>query len=305
MTTESPSGTAAHAFNPTFAALYGVEEAILIAHFQYWINHNKRLGRNEHDGRTWMYSTREEIAAHFPYWNSDQVRRITDRLVEKKVLIKGNYNKIPMDKTLWYAFENEEIFTIWQICQMHLADLPNGLADLPNASGKNAKAIPHTKTHTRTEKRKYIKESFGEEGSVKLKSDEHAKLVEKFGEEGAADRIQNLEDYILSKGANYKDHYRTILVWEKKNQSNPQYQPKATKSTNLEIAEKIAAIFPFDYASSGSRIEVLSQHIEIGNGVHQPFIVRYDDPQFRKNLEHGLKKWGYWRGEVQKIVGGQ
>ena len=100
-----------HSFCVDLAEKYGIIGAILIHHFQHWINHNKSLDRNEKDGRTWTYQTRKEIAAWFGYLSEDQVRRETDKLVEEGVLIKGNYNKSALDKTIWYAFVNEKMFT--------------------------------------------------------------------------------------------------------------------------------------------------------------------------------------------------
>lgn len=53
---------------------------------------------------------------------------------------------------------------------------------------------------------------------VLLTPEEHAKLVDKFGEQGANDRIGRLNDYIGSKGAKYASHYHTILNWARKDQ---------------------------------------------------------------------------------------
>ena len=52
---------------------------------------------------------------------------------------------------------------------------------------------------------------------VLLTKDEFSKLTESFGIEGTNQRIQNLNDYIMSKGVKYKSHYHTILNWERKN----------------------------------------------------------------------------------------
>lgn len=126
-----------HSFNTAFAAMYGVHEAILIAHFQAWINHNMRLGKNFKDGRTWCYQTRQEIAAWFPYLSAKQVRRVTDSLVEQGVLIKGHYNKKKFDKTIWYAFKNEKMFTI---------------AQMGTPIAQMGKPIPYTKTYPKCSK---------------------------------------------------------------------------------------------------------------------------------------------------------
>lgn len=133
-----------HSFDIDIAAKYGsVDLAIMIHHFEHWIRINKKLKRNFKEERTWTYQTREEIAAHFPYWNSNQVRRMTDKLVQLGVLRKGNFNRSSIDKTIWYAFENEEMFTI--------GNFANSIGNFANPCDENAKAIPHSKPHSKTE----------------------------------------------------------------------------------------------------------------------------------------------------------
>lgn len=140
-----------HTFDIHLAQAYGIEEAILIHHFQHWIQINMINGNNRHDGRTWTYQTIKSIADHFPYWNEDQIRAIIERLCKGKarrsereeeefepVLIKGNYNKTKFDKTTWYAFKNEEMFT--------KGLKPKSTGPKPNGDGEKPKPIPDTKT---------------------------------------------------------------------------------------------------------------------------------------------------------------
>jgi len=56
----------------------------------------------------------------------------------------------------------------------------------------------------------------------KITKDEHQKLIEKFGEAGARDRVENLSLYIASKGDKYKNHYATILAWDKRDKKGGQ-----------------------------------------------------------------------------------
>ena len=100
-----------HSFCVEHAEAYGIECAILINHFQFWIGQNRAMGRNNYDGRTWMYQTQKEIASIYPYWSEDVVYKIIKKLVDLNILIKGNYNKTPFDRTIWYAFQNEKMFT--------------------------------------------------------------------------------------------------------------------------------------------------------------------------------------------------
>lgn len=48
---------------------------------------------------------------------------------------------------------------------------------------------------------------------VSMTRDEYAKLCEKYGENETKDMIEILDNYIGSKGKQYKNHYRTILSW--------------------------------------------------------------------------------------------
>lgn len=97
-----------HSFDISLAKKFGIEAAIIIHHFQHWINHNRACGKNFRDGKTWSYQTRKEISSWFAYLSPHQVRRITDKLVKEGVLIKGNYNKRANDDTIWYAFVDED-----------------------------------------------------------------------------------------------------------------------------------------------------------------------------------------------------
>lgn len=41
----------------------------------------------------------------------------------------------------------------------------------------------------------------------------------------------------------------------------------------------------------GIRIEVLNQHVEFGNGVHQPSCVGYEEPGYKEKFKEAAKKW--------------
>jgi hypothetical protein len=60
------------------------------------------------------------------------------------------------------------------------------------------------------------KQKFGEFENVLLKPEEHEKLTTKLGEEETTRLIENLSEYIHSKGKRYKSHYATILQWSKR-----------------------------------------------------------------------------------------
>ena len=133
-----------HAFEVELAVKYSIEEALVIGHFKLWIEVNRENKHNFHEGRTWSFDTIEAISERFPYLSSDQINRILRKLVKKNIIIKGNFNKKKYDRTIWYAFYDENFFMgraidIWRNRQMDLAESPNGFGGI-------ATPIPNPKT---------------------------------------------------------------------------------------------------------------------------------------------------------------
>lgn len=99
-----------YTFDTEIAKKYGVNGAIVISNFVFWIQKNIANGENFFEGRTWTYNSVNAFTQLFPFWSERQIRKILDDLVEKKALIKGNFNKSTYDRTLWYALYNESEF---------------------------------------------------------------------------------------------------------------------------------------------------------------------------------------------------
>jgi hypothetical protein len=153
-----------HSFDISLAKMYGVECAILIHHFQHWIRINRFGKRNLREGRCWTYQTRREIQMHFPYWNVDEVRRLTDKLVSLGVLLKNNFNKSKVDKTLWYAFVDEKAFGVDEESSNNLYERQKcqSTGEIANPVDESATPIPDTKntdTKNTDKKEKDKKES--------------------------------------------------------------------------------------------------------------------------------------------------
>lgn len=148
-----------HSFNIEFAEEYrSIEIAVLIHHFQHWIMVNKRSKRNLKEGRTWSYQTLSDIAAHFPYLSFKQIRSNMEKLIEKGILIKGNFNLHKYDRTCWYAFQDEERFGISRFQEMEVEKTenticPNGQMENPiqaNGECQTGTPIPDSKPDTKT-----------------------------------------------------------------------------------------------------------------------------------------------------------
>lgn len=101
-----------HCFSPHLAAKYGIHEAIIIHHLQYWIQFNRDSGKNFHDGKWWMFQSYQEMSTHFPYLSNRQLQRTLQSLTDQGVIVKGNFHKNPTNHTNWYAFVRQEDFLV-------------------------------------------------------------------------------------------------------------------------------------------------------------------------------------------------
>ena len=82
-----------YSFNVDVAETYGVDEAIMIKSFQYWIVKNAIAQKNSCNGFTWTYNSASALKNRFPFWSERQIRRILKSLIDGGVLQSGNYNK--------------------------------------------------------------------------------------------------------------------------------------------------------------------------------------------------------------------
>ena len=140
-----------HGFSVRVATEFGVNEAILIKNFQHWILKNKANRANFRDGRTWTYNSIKAFEELFPYLSIRAIRTALEHLTEKGVLMTANYNEKPFDRTLWYAFVNEERW-ICQNEQMDLSKTTNGFVKMsepiPNNKPNNITTTESASVHT-------------------------------------------------------------------------------------------------------------------------------------------------------------
>jgi hypothetical protein len=125
-----------HSFDPQVAKQYGVTEAVIIQHFQFWIRHNKSNTRNQFEGRTWTYNSAKAMAEIFPYLTAKMIYGAICRLQEHRVLIKSNFNDHKYDRTSWYAFTDEGFW----IDRQEKLDFP----PRENANNQQGEPIPDT-----------------------------------------------------------------------------------------------------------------------------------------------------------------
>ena len=141
-----------HHFDVEIAEKYGMIEAVLLNHFEYWIELNRANGKNFYDGRFWTFNSMKAFSEIFPYLTENKIRNALKHLQDEGLILTGNYNKSAYDRTLWYAFSDlaESILPKWQM------DLP----ERANQFSQKGEPIPDNNTdnnpnnNTDREKRK-------------------------------------------------------------------------------------------------------------------------------------------------------
>ena len=92
-----------HSFDVEIAVEHGINAAILYANIAFWVAKNEANERHYHDGRYWTYSSLDAFAKLFPYLTVRQIRTALAKLIDAGLIVTGNYNEQPIDRTLWYA----------------------------------------------------------------------------------------------------------------------------------------------------------------------------------------------------------
>lgn len=91
------------------AVILGLNEALILQQVHYWLESNKKNGRNFHEGRYWTYNTIDEWHEEFPFWSNSAIKRTFKKLRDMNLLIVNNFNTYQMDRTLWYTINYEEL----------------------------------------------------------------------------------------------------------------------------------------------------------------------------------------------------
>lgn len=131
-----------HSFDKDIAVAYGLPEAIILNHIQFWIEQNEANKLNYYDGSYWTYNTTKAFAEIFPYLSQRQIQCALKHLRDEGILKTGNYNKSAYDRTLWYAFTEKGI-SIMQKCKMEDVKMSNGFdAQVQPIPDNNTDIIP-------------------------------------------------------------------------------------------------------------------------------------------------------------------
>lgn len=262
-----------HTFDVDVAKEHGVHAAVLFENIRYWIAKNKANNAHFHDGRYWTYSSYTAFAELFPYLTERQIKYALQKLRDANLLIVGNYNSLPFDRTMWYALgdgcahigkcdsPNRPISTdenvqsqrtelsplTGQNCPTNTIYNPDINTDVNTDIGEGHLPKPR-RTGARTHTLRY-----GSYNNVKLSAEELAKLKAVYPRDWSA-RIDRLSEYIASKGNKYRSHYATIRSWARRDAEqasgaakpakvNPAQQYEQRKYDNDKMEQRLAVDF--------------------------------------------------------------
>ena len=219
-----------HSFNVELAIRFGVEKAIIIQHFLFWIAKNRANRKNYHEGRYWTYCSSSALAELFPYMTPKVVWLRVNELVKDGFLLKENFNATRMDRTCWYAFSDsaESI-------------LRDGKMDFPiseNGFSQPGKPIPDTiedididnkENRVKESAKKFVKPTV-EQVSAYIREKGYHVDAEAF--------VAHYESNGWRVGSNpMKDWHAALVTWEKKEKEKPtkerRYGSNDTRRYNL------------------------------------------------------------------------
>ena len=147
-----------HHFDVDLATRYGIAEAILLNHLEYWIEHNRANQKNFFEGRYWTFNSNKALREIFPYLSEKKIRNALNHLQEEGLILTGNFNKLSYDRTLWYAL-TEKGKSILPKGQMEVYETANG-------SNRKGEPIPpndpYDVTNNREKRKRFIPPSVDE-----------------------------------------------------------------------------------------------------------------------------------------------
>jgi len=304
-----------HSFDTDIAKEFGIDIALMYKHMTYWVNYNKTRKSNFHEGLYWFYNTLEDISTHFSYWSKDQVKRILKKMLDKKIILKGNFNKTSFDRTVWYTINSKREIHPQKArnvsCQMHMAESPYGRDGI-------ATPIPNTNTNTKSISKDIPKKAASASDDAMFLFDLFEKEVNRIRKEKdlkeidvskTKAQIKAFDDLLktnskegIAKVINetfkndwWKDKMGTPLFF-KKHFIDLEIQSVDSKQASIENNRKIAQIFYERFKqkalNKNTRIEINASQIEFihTSSQAQPFIIGYNTKNFKDQINNIQRK---------------
>ena len=96
-----------HHFKVHVAEVVGVNAAIMLEMFDYWIAKNEANERHFHDGRYWTYNSNKAFTRIYPYMSPKVIRTTLKKLEDEGYIIVGDFNEDRMKRPKWYSITDK------------------------------------------------------------------------------------------------------------------------------------------------------------------------------------------------------
>ncbi|MGO1372466.1 MAG: hypothetical protein ACTHVE_11540 [Senegalia sp. (in: firmicutes)] len=137
------------------AKIIGLNEAMVIQQIHYWLEVNKSKNINYHEDKHWTYNSMSNWHKQFPFWSIETVKRTFKSLRDKNLLLTGNFNKLKIDRTIWYTINYPELEKIMGITKEQNEKCQNE----PMENSKMNSPLPEISTEIKNKNNKSISQS--------------------------------------------------------------------------------------------------------------------------------------------------
>lgn len=97
---------------PNLACAIGLNEAMVLQQIHYWLDKQQHY----YEGHFWTYNTMEQWQQQFPFWSISTLKRTIKSLRTQELIITTDvFNKLEMDKTLWYTIDYDKLEIVEEI----------------------------------------------------------------------------------------------------------------------------------------------------------------------------------------------
>lgn len=123
-----------HSFSVEIAEKFGIEKAVILENFYFWIRKNKANKKNIHEGRCYTYNTAEAFAELFPYIKERRIAQLLREMeTEDNLLLSGQF----------FNYDRTKSYTLTDFALSFFES--SNIQNFDNGTYKNL-TMEHTKT---------------------------------------------------------------------------------------------------------------------------------------------------------------
>lgn len=171
----SDAGLFFRTYNSLLASVMGVRESLIFGQVYYWLklyseNPEEHAGKHFVKGHWWTFNPIEtkkegchDWAEQFPEMSPSTIKNTLTKFTKQGLLIKGNFNRMKGDQTLWYTIDFDALYEKYPITEELFPRLKESLdkdyqmvvgKDSPMEQTEITRPIPNSNTNNSEPKKK-------------------------------------------------------------------------------------------------------------------------------------------------------